>query len=115
MKDNLKDFVEQTNRISEQIGDNLFEAVVELRDEIVKKGVARPLVISNASLRACMILLARVMTTMAYEAEQKTPKDPKEFLARSGPIFEDIVTALIPVLEKNVKAIMLRTDRKEDE
>ena len=112
MEDNLKNFVEQTNNLSEKVASVLFEGIIDISDKILKKELAHPLVIMNASLRASMILLAKVTTTMSFEAEHKPPKDEDEFYVREAGIFEQVVTAMAPLVEKNIKAITLRTTAK---
>lgn len=108
----LTDFSNEVDELSEKILNRIYGSLLEaakVRDE--HKSVSS-VVFDNAALRASMFLLSRIVAVMHY-ASNDANYNEEEFEKRSVDIFGDVMHALIPVLEKHVRAVFVRKDTRE--
>jgi hypothetical protein len=107
----LTDFSNEVDELSEKILRRIYGALLEeakVRDE--HKTVSS-VVFDNAALRASMFLVARVVSVMHYGSNDINYSED-DFEQYSADVFGDVMPAMIPVLEKHVRAVFVRKDTR---
>ena len=105
--DDLVKFTNAVNALGHRLGDKIFAYGLKELQKEAKKGT-NTLVAMNALLRASHIFTADTIATMAFEADGRNDVSAQEFEKKSFEVFSDMTKPVLELVQKHVKAIVIR-------